>query len=160
MSGEYEMRAGKQKKIQQAIRALMMENKLNQAITNELVQDIYKEPELAKFFLYVEILNTNPIIDYVFNTDQQITIGRDLDWSMICIQDVNISRKHAILYVQEGFVFLQNVSAGNQVKIKRGFSRKILLPGERGEVLHGDTVRIGESKIRICLFQGDEIIVN
>lgn len=154
------MRTAKRKQIEEAVYKLMLENKLNRSITNDLVQAVRKERESDKYFIYVEIRNTRPLVSYVFNSDREIRIGRDQDNCSICIQDPYISRQQGKLFQERGFLYIENMAMQNQIVIKRGLRRHVLSGRDVQAVLQGDTIIIGEARLKALLLHGAAEIVN
>lgn len=154
------MKPAGHKRISDAVNKLMLENKLNRSLTNDLIRKIGREREAEKYFVYVAILNTKPLVEYVFNSNEAILIGRDQEGCRICIKDPLISRKHGRIFVQKGFLFIENISENNRIVVKRGFKKTTLYGRDVKEILKDDIVRIGDARIRLLLLQGAETIVN
>lgn len=154
------MRPASRKRVSDAVNKLMLENKLNNSLTNGLIRKVGKEREADKYFLYVSILNTKPLAEYVFNSDKAIIIGRDQGECQICIMDCLISRKHGKIFVQNGFLYIENISEHNQIVVRRGLKKTIMYCGDVKEVFENDVIRLGDAKIKLVLLQGAETIVN
>lgn len=154
------MRSASRKRISDAVNKLMLENKLNRSLTNELIKKVKKEREADKYFVYVAILNTKPLLEYVFNSDEAITIGRDQITCNICIKDALISRKHLKIFVQSGFLYIENISDHNRIVVRRGLSKTELYNRDVKEIFQNDVIRIGDARIKLVLLQGAERIVN
>lgn len=154
------MRPARRRKISDAVSKLMLENKLNRSLTNDLIRKVGSQREADKYFVYVAILNTKPLLEYVFNSDEAIIIGREQSSCNICIKDGLISRKHVKIFVQSGFLYIENISGNNQIVVKRGLGKTELYSRDVKEIFQNDVIRIGGAKIKLVLLQGAERIVN
>ncbi len=153
------MREVKKREIANAIYQLMLENKINNDITNSLSGQL-NDKQGQSYFLYLEISNTWPQISYVFNTHRPLTIGRDMHQSVICIQDNSISKCHGCLFEQQGYAYIQNVSKTQGIQIKRGL-KKFWVPRDQSSYLkHSDRIYIGNAVLKVYLFRGNQWIVN
>lgn len=143
--------------IQNSIRELMLENKINNSITGKLKEG---EFETQRYFIYVEITNTNPCLSYVFNSNEEIIIGRSVKGTSISIQDPFVSKFHCKLIFYQGYIYMQNISYGNLIEIKNGLKKRVVNPGEETVVFQNDKITLGQEKLRILLFHGLSSIEN
>ena len=150
----------KLKRISTAIYGLMRANVLNDSISHNASAGLGQTHELLKYYIYIEICNTEPVIDYVYNTDCAIAIGRQVDGNTICIQDPAVSRKHACVYEQGGSLWIENVSGENVIDIRSGLFHTTVYAGEVVSVASDDVIKLGDEKFRMYLLQGPETVVN
>lgn len=154
------MRTAKFNKITETIHQMMLVNKIDSGIINEASGKMSDGFQSDKCFIYVELRNTNPMITCVFNTDEDLMIGRDVQNSAICIQDEYVSRLHARIMLQDDYLYIQNCSESQYVKVRRGLKRIWLSCGDSVWLKHSDTVYIGPVKLKFWLFKGKKWIMN
>lgn len=107
-------------------------------------------------FLYIEFLNTNPQLGYLFPLDEWITIGRSKE-NKICVYDEMFSRIHCKIGLVEQGLLLQDQGSANGVRIYRGFFKKIDLYGGMQSLLaDGDRIRIGNCRMKLKIVYGSE----
>jgi len=149
------MSGSRKKRIENAIYKLMQENVLNDSIKGSTLGS-----ERSKYFLYIECVNSKPIIAYAFNVDKPICIGRNSDVCSIVINHREVSRQQCRVYVSGDMVVLQDLGAKNPTIIKNGFSKQALGYQEAITILKGDRIIIGNIILKIFLMQGSDIILN
>lgn len=154
------MHAKKIKQIETAIQTLMRENKLGSAISNGAIGALSNQKEYEKCFIYVEIVSTYPEMTYVFNSETPISIGRGVEGNTICIQDMEVSRKHCELYVENGYLYLHCYNVPNQIVIKRGLHRVIVGANQCEPVFHKDLIQIGQTIMKVYLIFGTSMVIN
>lgn len=149
------MSNNRRKRIENAIYSLMQENALNSYIKGRNIQ-----LEQDKYYLYVECINSQPVIAYAFNVDEPIYIGRNSDTCAIVINHREVSRQQCQLYVSGNLVVLRDLGAKNPTVIKNGLNKKKLGYQEAITILKKDKVIIGDIIFQIFLLQGYDIILN
>ncbi len=154
------MNAKKKKQIEKAILKLMRQNKLADSIANQDSGHSSILKEYQKCFVYIEIINTYPVLTYVFNSDYPILVGRSVEENEICIQDPEVSRKHFQFYVYDGYLYVQCDSATNPVMIKHGLRKKYVEYGCSEPIYHKDIIEVGQTRMQAYLIYGTDSVIN
>lgn len=136
---------------------IMREDYLNYSLQNTIdSRSNIEEPKNAKMMVYLKTKSEGKKKQYVFDPEKIIKIGRDSSQSNILINDARVSQNHCIIYSSENTVYLQDVGSANGTIVSRGLRKKYLLSGGRMIVLRtGDTIRVGASSFKVCLFYYD-----
>lgn len=145
-------------KIQKNLHKLIEERVLEHSLKYRITSGQAAMQECVSPFLYMEFVNTRPLISYIFPLDEWITIGRNKE-NKVCIHDEMFSRLHCKIGMISNVLLLQDQGSANGTKICRGLFRKIDVAGGRQEVLmSGDYIKIGNYKIKIKIINGSEAI--
>lgn len=152
---------GKKRKIreiQTTIREVMQNNVIDLALvgTNRNAEEFRQS---GKLFLYLEIKRTKPAICHVYDMEKPVRIGRNETENQICIQDMKVSREHAVIWQQDNCLYLADISERNVTGIKRGL-RTLWLTGGQSERLYSkDVILVGHMRIKIRIFRGENEIL-
>lgn len=142
------------KNLYKLIEARVLEQSLKYRITSG--QAALQECSMP--FLYMEFLNTKPSVSYLFPLDEWVTIGRNKE-NKVCIHDENFSRLHCKIGMINNFLLLQDQGSANGTRIQRGVFKRIDVAGGRQEVLQsGDSIKIGNYRMKIRIIYGSEAI--
>lgn len=152
------MRKRKVREIQTAIREVMQNNVIDLALL-ESKKNADEFRQSGKLFLYLEIKGTKPAICHVYDMEKPVRIGRNETINQICIQDITVSRDHAVIWQQNGVLFLAGISNMNPTGLKRGMHTTWLMHGQAVALASKDTVLVGSLHIRIRIFRGENEIV-
>lgn len=153
------MRAKKLRKIKLAVHEVMLNNKLDKYVSNGYFGNQPEMRESERMFIYIEIINTNPRLSYVFNSNETIVVGRALE-NTICIQELEVSKRQCEIFEYKGLPYVRNLSKHNQISVKHGMKKELLNYGEAAPLYKKDIIRIGSSKIQVVLIQGQDYIIN
>ena len=118
------------------------------------------ELEYQRKFIYIEFINTKPVIAYAFNDDEQLVVGRDVNKCNIIINDVTVSRTQCIITTHHNNIYVKEKGTTNPTCIKTNTGRIYLNPDEYMPVYQSDILIVAGIKMRILLIQGLDIIVN
>lgn len=154
------MQMKKNKELEQAIHELMLENKLKQSIMNSFSQELSGYRGCNQYFIYCEIINTNPKLSYVFNADDEVVIGRSIERCQICIQDLAVSRMHCKVLFWQNAVYIQNISERNTITVRQGKKQYVVNASETMQIFHNDIINIGCTQLQISLLQGTSTVMN
>ena len=87
---------------------------------------------------------------FVFDPEQPVRIGRDLQNNEICIREGEVSSRHCVLYLYQGNIFLKDLNSSNGTWIRQGLSRR-RVQGVR-PVYSGDKIIVGNMTIQVTIF--------
>lgn len=145
------------KRIHNAVSRLMTVNALDKMI--DVTQNI-NELESQRKFIYIEFINTKPVIAYAFNSNETLTIGRSVDACNIVINDETVSRQQCNIRVYGNDIYVQDMGATNPSYIKTGSGKMEMYANECVPIYQTDELIIAGIKIRVLLVQGLDMIVN
>lgn len=148
----------KKNKIRKNLCKLIEERVLNQSLKYRISSGQATLEETRMAFLYVEFLNTKPMLTYLFALDEWITIGRSKE-NKICIHNDKFSRLHCKIGYVENRLFLMDQGSAYGVTVKRGLFKKINVGrGGQAVVQSGDVIRIGQYKMKIKVIYGADVM--
>lgn len=146
----------KEEEIRKAIREMMQDN-----VMRLVIGGAGESPERYgqnhKLFLYMEIRNTSPEIQYLYDLTETIFLGRSEMENQVCIRERMVSKYQGHIWVDNGGVYYADEDGvGNPAKIRRGIWTIRLHTGERIRLRSGDCLVIGTVTIKIRLFIGEQ----
>lgn len=148
----------KKDKMRRNLYKLIEERVLDQALKYRITNTEAAMRECNSPFLYMEFLNTKPLISYLFPLDEWITIGRNKE-NKICVHDEMFSRLHCKIGLVNNVILLQDQGSVNGVRVRRGLLKKIdVSSGGYAMLESGDRIRIGNCRIKIQIVYGTEAI--
>lgn len=148
----------KKDKMRRNLYKMIEERVLDQSLKYRITNAEAAMRECNSPFLYMEFLNTKPLISYLFALDEWITIGRNKE-NKVCINDEMFSRLHCKIGFVNDMLLLQDQGSVNGVRICRGLFKKIDVSSGAYEMLEsGDHIRIGSCRIKIKIVYGTEAI--
>lgn len=151
-------RRKKKEKIRKNLYKMIEERVLEQSLKYRITNGQAAMQECKSPFLYVEFVNTKPLISYLFPLDEWITIGRNKENKM-CIHDEKISRLHCKVGMIDHVLLLQDQGSVNGSRICRGIFQHIdVSGGKQAELRSGDRIKIGSYRIKIRVVYGSEAI--
>lgn len=134
----------------------LKEEYLDYSLRNNLLAEGSFVPEGIKLMVYIKTKCNKKKIQYVFNPEKRILIGRDKHESNIYVSDNRVSKKHCCIYSHNGHVFLEDLNAANGTIVKRGlFSRYGVYSNNRIVLNSGDKIVIGGNVFKVILFYYD-----
>lgn len=148
----------KRNKMRKNLCKLIEERVLDQSLKYRITSGQATLEETRMAFLYVEFLNTKPMLTYLFALDEWITIGRSKE-NKICIHNDQFSRLHCKIGFVDTGLYLMDLGSANGVIIRRGLFKRIHV--ERcGQALleTKDIIKIGQYKIKIQVIYGADAI--
>ena len=153
------MKPKHRKKIIQLIDKIQEQNLIKLYISNNS-KETEQICENNRNYLYVEFINTYPIISYLFNTDKPLVIGRNSDKCNIVINNNMVSRCQCEIYVSGYQVILRDVGGNNSVFYKTALRKKQLEKNSSILIFNTDILLIGKIKIRIFLVNRNADLLN
>lgn len=90
---------------------------------------------------------------YVFDLENPVFIGRDLEANQICVREETVSARHCVFYLYQGTVYLGDLHSRNGTWLRRGF-RKQQVSGAC-PVVSGDRLLIGGISVTAAIFAFD-----
>ena len=152
----FKNRKKREKEAKKSLHKLMEEHVLTRTLKERITTQQASSEEMQKKFLYIEFLNTKPLLMHMFGLDECITIGRSQD-NMIWIRDPVLSRMHCKISQVDGNLVLQDMGTVNGTVIQRGIFRRIK-PGRGGQALlyPKDVIKLGNYRLKIRVFYGYE----
>lgn len=148
------MRRGKKEDIKSIIREIMQDNAIDAGMRRKYGYLNQNE----QFFIYVELKNTKPAVQYVFDLKKPVMIGRSEPENNICIQDIKVSRCQACIWKKDNIVWISDMRATNPTGLKRGLQKVWLTGGNSLPLCTKDIILIGDVKIQVWLYQGEREI--
>lgn len=147
-------RRAQKRKIIRSLYKLVEEQVLDRTLKERITSEQAALMEYQKPFLYVEFPDTRPLLMCLFSLDECVTIGRSRE-NKICIRDDMLSRFHCKISLVGGRLVLQDMMAVNGTKIRRRWFRKTeLLPGQQEFLYPGDTICVGNYRMKIRIYYG------
>lgn len=146
----------KDRKIRKNLYKMIETRVLEQSLKYRITSGQAAVQECESPFLYMEFVNTKPLISYLFPLDEWITIGRNKE-NKVCIHDENFSRLHCKIGMINHVLLLQDQGSVNGSKICRGLFKRIDVEGGKQAVLQsGDCIKIGNYRMKIRIIYGSE----
>lgn len=148
----------KKEKIKKSLQKLIESRVLEQSLKYRITSGQAALNECSKPFLYMEFLNTKPVISYLFPIDEWITIGRNKE-NKVCVHNERFSRLHCKIGMINQMLLLQDQGSANGVQLRRGFLKKIdVASGQQVALQAGDRIHIGNYRIKIEIVYGSEAL--
>ncbi len=146
----------KKRKIRKNLHKMIEERVLDQSLKYRITNGQAAMQECENPFLYMEFVNTKPLISYLFPLDEWVTIGRNKE-NKVCIHDGKLSRLHCKIGMIDHFLLLQDQGSVNGSRICRGFFQHIdVTGGMQAELRSGDCIKIGNYRMKIRIIYGSE----
>ncbi len=136
---------------------ILREEFLNYSLQNTLsAENSIEVPRAAKVMVYLKSKSTGKKAQFVFDPEKGINFGRDSSESNVFINDPAVSQLHCRVYSENDHVYLQDEYSSNGTFLKRGLTKQYALyDGNQIELQTGDTLIVGSSRFKICLFYYD-----
>ena len=137
---------------------LIEERVLDQSLKYRISSGQATLEETQMAFLYVEFLNTKPMLTYLFALDEWVTIGRSKE-NKICIHNDQFSRLHCKIGFVDTGLYLMDLGSVNGVLIRRGLFKRIHVErGGQALLETKDVIIIGQYKIKIQVIYGADAV--
>ena len=134
----------------------LREEYLNYSLRNNLYGADDLKHSNFKQMIYLKTKYGKQKIKYVFNPENRIIIGRDKYESNIYVNNKTVSKKHCCIYLENGYVYLEDMNASNGTIVERGMFQKYrLISNNRIALNSKDKIVIGSSVIKVILFNYD-----
>ncbi len=118
------------------------------------------QPNCQKMMLYIKLKNSGNKVQFVFDPEKKVMIGRDKFNSNIYINEMLVSQHHCCIYSENGNVLIKDLNSSNGTYVKRGLFKKFnLFNGEALQLRNGDSVIVGSNKFKITLFFYDMMLM-
>ena len=126
-------------------------------IKNNMLQDALLQAEMnrdrrEKLIVCLEWKNPGKE-QYVFDPERRIHIGRDRAYNEVCIQDMEISQRHCVIFLSGGRVCIRDRNSENGTWIRSFFRKKRIT--HTMTLKDGDTFFVGSFQIKIRLIYID-----
>lgn len=146
----------KEEEIRRAIREMMQDNVMRLAIDGDRESREHCRQNEKKF-LYLEIKDTNPLIQYIYDLSHIIYLGRSETGNQICIRDRMVSKHQGHIWLEDGGIYYADeVDAVNFTGIRRGIWTIRLKAGERIRLQTRDCLLVGGLRLKIRVFRGEQ----
>ena len=114
------------------------------------------EPRSAKMMLYLKSKSSGKNVQFVFDPENEVTIGRDSGKCSIFINEPQVSQRHCRIYSYRDKVYLQDMGSANGTYVRRGFLKNYeILDGNQIELRTGDKISIASCVFDVRLFYYD-----
>lgn len=148
----------KNRKIRKNLYKMMEERVLEQSLKYRITSGQAAMQECENPFLYIEFVNTKPLISYLFPLDEWVTIGRNKE-NKVCIHDEKLSRLHCKIGMIDRVLLLQDQGSVNGSRVCRRFFQHVdVTGGKQAELQSGDCIKIGSYRMKIRIIYGSEAI--
>ena len=147
---KYSIKKSEEKKYYDAAARMIKENCLNKIIQNRGQR---RQTVTDKLMIYISISGKSRQ-GFVFDPENGIRIGRNIEENEICIRDALVSSSHCNIYLYQGKPIIQDFNSANGTFIKRGLFDKHPVDGWE-YIYSGDTLLIGDTSITIKFFLFD-----
>lgn len=148
----------KREKLKKNLCKLIEDRVLDHSLKHRVTSGQATLEETQMVFLYIEFLNTKPMITYLYALDEWITIGRSKE-NKVCIHNDQFSRLHCKIGYVNGRLVLMDLGSVNGAVIKRGWFKKISVGYGGQAVLESkDIIVIGQYKIKIQIVKGSDVV--
>ncbi len=151
------LKKSKQRKYYVAAGNILREDYLNYSLQNPMYANSdFSEPNCRKTMIYLKSKSSGKKLQFVFDPEKKILIGRDKYKSNIYINDVFVSQNHCCIFSKNDRVYLQDLNAVNGTFVKRGLIKKYrIFDGYKIMLKSGDRIIIGANKFKVILFYFD-----
>lgn len=144
------------KKMQVAAYEILKEEALNHALKKQFGEnDVFRLDK--KLMINLEGIDLK--LNYVFNPDKAIIIGRAKDCTM-CLNDPTISSNHCEISMAGSDIIIKDLGAANKAEIKRGYKKYTLRDREIQKLYTKDIIKIGNVSFKVTLFRLDKKFFN
>lgn len=136
---------------------ILREDFLNYSIENPLNYDgLLQRPKGQKTMIYIETKSNGKKVQFVFDPEKRIMIGRDKFNSNIYINEAFVSQQHCCIFSIGDEIYLQDLGSENGTQINRGlFKRYTLFDEQCIKLRSNDSIVIGYNKFKVTLFYFD-----
>lgn len=113
---------------------------------------LHAELQLKQGFqVEVEVHTQTSVQRFLFDLDQELTIGRD-EKNVLPLQDNMVAQKNCSIRVKNGVVYVKNLSASNPVCIQRG-KKKQVIQEQMVKLQNKDILFMGQTSLHIMIYQ-------
>lgn len=106
---------------------------------------------IPKFQVEIEVHTETSVQRYLFDLDQEITIGRD-ERNVLPLNDKQAAKRCCSIFVKNHAVYVKNLSFDNPVCIQRG-KKKQLIQNQMVKIQSKDILTIGRTALHISLYE-------
>ncbi len=137
--------------------SIIKEEFLNYSLKNTIgTAEEFPQPNSKRIMLYLKSVHVKPKMQYVFDPETIIYIGRDNEKSNIFINEAFVSQFHCRIFSNFFNVYIQDTNSSNGTIVQRGLFKKYFLSdGAVMELKTGDKILIGSNIFKIVLFYYD-----
>lgn len=151
------MKKTEREKYYVAAENILREDFLNYSLKNPLNNDgALQPPKGQKTMIYIKSKSGGKKVQFVFDPEKRIMIGRDKFNSNIYINEAFVSQQHCCIFSVGDDIYLQDLNSENGTKLNRGLlKRYTLFDGQCIRLRSNDSIIIGFNKFKITLFYFD-----
>jgi hypothetical protein len=106
---------------------------------------------MPKFQVEIEVHTETSVQRYLFDLDQEVTIGRD-EKNVLSINDRMAARRNCTIFVKNQAVYVKNQSSASPICIQRG-KNKQLIQNQMVKLQSKDILTIGKTTLHISLYE-------
>jgi hypothetical protein len=110
-----------------------------------------KSSVLPKFQIEIEVHAETSVQRYLFDLNQEVTIGRD-EKNVLPINEKQMAKQCCTVYVKDQAVYIKKDNAATPVSIRRG-KKKHLLQNSPVKLQSKDVLSIGTTDLNIMLYE-------
>lgn len=148
----------KREKMKRSLYKMIEERVLEQSLRYRITNTEAAIRESNSPFLYIEFLDTDPMVTYLFPLDEWITVGRSKE-NKICVYDEKFSRVHCKIGMVNQTLWIQDMDSANGVRIYKGLFKKLdLIRGQHEMLQSGNCIKIGSCRMKLEIVYGFEAI--
>lgn len=102
--------------------------------------------------LYLKLCSAKPKQGYVFNPENEITIGRDKNSNSIWIPFPMVSMKHCSIVCDSGRIYLKDSGSANGTIVQKGLKKYLISNYEFIELESKDKIIISDAVFKVAIF--------
>lgn len=106
---------------------------------------------MPRFQVEIEVHTETSVQRYLFDLDQEITIGRD-ERSVLPLKDPTAARRGCSILMKNQVVYVKNESTVNAVCIQRGKNKK-LIQNQMVKLQSRDILTIGKTALHVSIYE-------
>lgn len=137
------------------------EDYLNYSLQNPFDENLeYSKPADQKTMIYLKCLHKKNKMEYVFDPNKKIIIGRDQKKCNLFINEASVSKTHCCIFAMGFDVYLQDIGSANGTMVCKGLFNNVLISNnEMIQLESGDIIKIGSNEFKVTLFFYDVTVM-
>lgn len=139
------------KKLQSAAYEILKEEALDSALQRQEEIQAFRLDKKLMLHLYHKKMG----LDYVFDPEKPVTIGRGRD-NVICLKNPSISSKHCEIFLHQNEVCIKDMGAMNGTRLKRKGKIMVLEQNEIKPLKTKDKIIISNIILEVSFFRMDK----
>lgn len=142
-------RAAERKKYYRAAHRIIREQYLDGALKNAESRGVYADRRRLMLALKVK---GSKGTGYVFDPAQEIKIGRSMETSDICLQDLAVSSNHCSIFLYEEQLCIKDMNSANGTVVKSRWKSREALFGDMTFLYNKSRIWVGNTCFLVTLF--------